>query len=150
MEPEKAAEGAAADKALLLGVINPPPSSWTPSAQLKDFKGVTLDNNWRVTEVRLQSCGLTGTLDLSNLPQGLQVLNLANNQLTLISPISLRHCRRCTSTTINLREALISPSSLMDCRCCPSSTINLRGVPISPSSLVEGAIPQRQSLYGEP
>jgi len=75
------------DKTLLLELFSRSPPSWTPSTALKDFEGVTLDNDGKVTKVDLRGKNLTGTIDLSKLPQGLQELYLHNNQLT--GPVDL-------------------------------------------------------------
>jgi len=58
------------------------PPSWMPSTALKDFEDVTLDGDGFVTKVDLTEEGLTGTIDLTKLPQGLQELHLGNNRLT--------------------------------------------------------------------
>jgi len=75
------------DKTLLLQTFSNVPPSWTPSTELKDFEGVTLDSDGFVTKVDLRGKRLTGTIDLTKLPQGLEELYLYNNQLT--GPIDL-------------------------------------------------------------
>jgi len=75
------------DKTLLLELFSRSPPSWTPSTALKDFEGVTLDNDGKVTKVFLRGKNLTGPIDLTKLPQGLQELNLSVNRLT--GPIDL-------------------------------------------------------------
>ena len=72
------------EKTMLCQLLSPwsVPPSWTPSTDLKHFKGVKLDKEGKVKLVDLNGNQLKGIINLAKLPGGLQELNLRYNQLT--------------------------------------------------------------------
>ncbi|CAI8618564.1 unnamed protein product [Vicia faba] len=67
----------------LLRNLKPPPPKWSSDTPSCQWTGITCDSSKRVTEIRLSSLNLAGTLpsDLNSLTQ-LTVLDLRNNSLS--------------------------------------------------------------------